>query len=113
MIGRRIASPGAAFASERLRQGRRRRAPPTRPRRPSSRFTSSGRRRVCPWAAIHDGGPVRSRIAIVNGYVLSMNPGVGELERGSVLIEDDRIAAVEPDLGEVDADTIDAAGGVI
>ena len=47
---------------------------------------------------------MRSRIAIVNGYVLSMNPGVGELERGSVLIEDDRIAAVEPDLGEVEAD---------
>ncbi len=56
---------------------------------------------------------MRSRIAIVNGYVLSMDPGVGELERGSVLIEDDRIAAVEPDLGEVEADTIDAAGGVI
>jgi cytosine/adenosine deaminase-related metal-dependent hydrolase len=56
---------------------------------------------------------VRSRIAIVNGYVLSMDPRVGELERGSVLIEDDRIVAVEPDLGEVEADTIDAAGGVI
>ena len=54
-----------------------------------------------------------SRIAIVNGYVLSMDAGVGELERGSVLIEDDRIAAVEPDLGGVEADTIDAAGGVI
>ncbi|MEA2201021.1 MAG: 5-methylthioadenosine/S-adenosylhomocysteine deaminase [Solirubrobacteraceae bacterium] len=56
---------------------------------------------------------MRSRIAIVNGYVLSMDPRVGELERGSVLIEDDRIVAVEPDLGEVEADTIDAAGGVI
>jgi cytosine/adenosine deaminase-related metal-dependent hydrolase len=53
------------------------------------------------------------RIAIVNGYVLSMDPAIGELERGSVLIEDDRIVAIERDLGELDAETIDAAGGVI
>jgi 5-methylthioadenosine/S-adenosylhomocysteine deaminase len=53
------------------------------------------------------------RIAIVNGYVLSMDPATGELESGSVLIEGDRIVAVERDLGEVDAETIDAAGGVI
>ncbi len=53
------------------------------------------------------------RIAIVNGYVLSMEPAIGELERGAVLIEDDRILAVERDLGAVDAEIIDAAGGVI
>ena len=35
-----------------------------------------------------------TRVAIVNGYVLSMDPGIGELERGTVLVEDDRIAAV-------------------
>ena len=49
-----------------------------------------------------------TRVAIVNGYVLSMDPGIGELERGTVLIEDDRIAAVGSDLGELDARTIDA-----
>ena len=54
-----------------------------------------------------------SRIAITNGYVLSMEPSIGELERGSVLIEDDRIVAVERDLGSIDAETIDAEGGVI
>lgn len=53
------------------------------------------------------------RIAITNGHVLSMDPGVGELQRGSVLIEGDRILAVERDLGAVDAEVIDAAGGVI
>jgi len=52
---------------------------------------------------------VRSRIAIVNGCVLSMDPGVGELERGSVLIEDDRVAAVEPDLGRWKPTRFDAA----
>jgi cytosine/adenosine deaminase-related metal-dependent hydrolase len=53
------------------------------------------------------------RKVIENGFVLSMDNTVGELERGSVLIEDDRIVAIEPDLGEVDADVIDAAGGVV
>jgi cytosine/adenosine deaminase-related metal-dependent hydrolase len=53
------------------------------------------------------------RIAIVNGHVLSMDPAVGELERGSILIEGERIVAVERDLGAVDAETIDASGGVI
>src|SRR5271167_3860582 len=54
-----------------------------------------------------------TRVAIVNGYVLSMDPGIGELERGTVLVEDDRIAAVGRDLGELDARTIDARGGVV
>ena len=40
-----------------------------------------------------------SRIAITGGHVLSMDPRIGELQRGDVLIEDGRIAAVEPDLG--------------
>jgi cytosine/adenosine deaminase-related metal-dependent hydrolase len=53
------------------------------------------------------------RIAIVNGYVLSMDPSIGELEHGGVLIEDDRIVAVERDLGAIDAERIDARGGVI
>lgn len=54
-----------------------------------------------------------SRIVITNGHVLSMDPAIGELERGSVLIEDDRIAAVERDLEVADAEVIDADGGVI
>ena len=45
--------------------------------------------------------------------MLSMDAEIGELERGSVLIEDGRIAAVGRELGEVDAETIDAGGGVI
>jgi cytosine/adenosine deaminase-related metal-dependent hydrolase len=53
------------------------------------------------------------RTLITGGYVLSMDTNVGELERGSVLIEDDRIVAVERDLGEVDAGVIDADGAVV
>jgi 5-methylthioadenosine/S-adenosylhomocysteine deaminase len=53
------------------------------------------------------------RILVKDGYVLSMDPSIGELERGSVLIEDDSIVTVERDLGEVDAEVIDADGGVV
>jgi cytosine/adenosine deaminase-related metal-dependent hydrolase len=53
------------------------------------------------------------RTLIKDGYVLSMDTGIGELERGSVLIEDGCIAAVERDLGEVDAEVIDADGAVV
>jgi cytosine/adenosine deaminase-related metal-dependent hydrolase len=53
------------------------------------------------------------RIVIANGHVLSMDDAVGELEGGSLLIEGDRIVAVERDLGSVDAEVIDAAGGVV
>ena len=53
------------------------------------------------------------RIAITGGTVISMDPAIGELERGSVLVEGDRIVAVERDLGDVDAEMIDAQGGVI
>ena len=53
------------------------------------------------------------RTLITGGHVLSMDPSVGELERGCVLVEDDRIAAVECDIEAGDAEVIDAAGGVI
>ena len=53
------------------------------------------------------------RTVIANGYVLSMDAAIGEVEHGSVLIEGSRIVAVERDLGSVDAEVIDAAGAVI
>jgi cytosine/adenosine deaminase-related metal-dependent hydrolase len=42
-----------------------------------------------------------------------MDAEIGDIERGSVLIEGGHIAAVERDLGSIDAEVIDAAGGVI
>ena len=53
------------------------------------------------------------RKLITNGHVLSMDPAIGEIEDGAVLIEDDRIVAVERGLADVDAEVIDADGGVI
>ncbi len=53
------------------------------------------------------------RILVTNGHVLSMDPEIGELADGSVLIEDDRIVAVGPELDGADAEIIDADGGVI
>ncbi len=53
------------------------------------------------------------KTVIENGYVLSMDPEIGEIERGSVLIEDGVINAVGADLDGVDAERIDADGGVV
>jgi cytosine/adenosine deaminase-related metal-dependent hydrolase len=54
-----------------------------------------------------------SRIAVTGGHVLSMDPGIGELQRGDVLIEDEQIVAVDPDLGALDAERIDATGAIV
>jgi cytosine/adenosine deaminase-related metal-dependent hydrolase len=42
-----------------------------------------------------------------------MDPDVGELPRGDLLVEDGVIAAVAPSLGDVDAEVIDASGHVV
>jgi cytosine/adenosine deaminase-related metal-dependent hydrolase len=55
----------------------------------------------------------RDRVLLTNGTVLSMDPAVGEPAPGEVLVEGDRILAVGRDLGAVDAERIDAQGGVI
>lgn len=53
------------------------------------------------------------RLLVKDGYVLSMDPEVGELERGDVLIEDGRIAAVGRQIEASGAEEIDAAGDVV
>lgn len=53
------------------------------------------------------------RILIKGGYVLSMDPDVGELECGDVLIEDGRIATVAPSVETEGAEVVDAAGAVV
>jgi cytosine/adenosine deaminase-related metal-dependent hydrolase len=58
-------------------------------------------------------GRETNRILVRNGRVLSMDPAIGELARGSVLIEDERIAAVGTDLDATGAEVIDAAGAVV
>jgi cytosine/adenosine deaminase-related metal-dependent hydrolase len=53
------------------------------------------------------------RLVIENAYVLSMDDAIGELERGSVLVEGDRIAEVASSIDAGDAERIDARGMVV
>jgi 5-methylthioadenosine/S-adenosylhomocysteine deaminase len=54
-----------------------------------------------------------NRTLIKDAIVLTQDPSIGELPRADVLIEDDRIAAVGPDLAAADARVIDAAGDIV
>jgi 5-methylthioadenosine/S-adenosylhomocysteine deaminase len=53
-----------------------------------------------------------NRTLIRGGTVLSMDPEIGDLNTGDVLIEDGRIAAVQPEIS-ADADVIDATGCIV
>src|SRR5690606_37055035 len=53
-----------------------------------------------------------SKTLIRGGIVVSMDPDIGDLPRGDVLIEDDRIAAVQPEIS-ADAEVIDATGFIV
>lgn len=52
------------------------------------------------------------KLLIRGGTVLSMDPTIGDLPRADVLIDGDRIAAVEPDIS-ADAQTVDATGMIV
>jgi len=55
-----------------------------------------------------------SRMLITGGCVVTMDPQLGELPRGDVLIENGRIAALAPSLAPPDgAEVIDAAGMIV
>src|SRR5690606_29927785 len=53
-----------------------------------------------------------SKTLIRGGTVLFMDPDVGDLPRGDVLIEDDRIVAVQPEIS-ADAEVIDVTGFIV
>jgi cytosine/adenosine deaminase-related metal-dependent hydrolase len=54
-----------------------------------------------------------NRILIKNAIVLSQDPAIGELPRADVLVEDDRIAEVRPDIAADGAKVIDADGDIV
>jgi 5-methylthioadenosine/S-adenosylhomocysteine deaminase len=56
---------------------------------------------------------VADRVLLKDGYVLSMDPSIGELTRGSVLVEGGSIVQVAADIDVTDADVIDARNAVI
>ncbi|MDX6314027.1 MAG: hypothetical protein QOF44_3491, partial [Streptomyces sp.] len=51
-----------------------------------------------------------STTLIRGGTVLSVDPQIGDLNRGDVLIQDDRIVAVGKDLPAEGAQVVDATG---
>ncbi|SED55819.1 amidohydrolase family protein [Streptomyces sp. PAN_FS17] len=53
-----------------------------------------------------------NRTVLRGGHVLSMDPDIGDLPRGDVLIEDGRIAAVRPDIS-ADAEVLDMTGRIV
>jgi cytosine/adenosine deaminase-related metal-dependent hydrolase len=53
------------------------------------------------------------RIVLRNGFVVTLDSELGDLPRADVLIEDDEIAAVGPDLDVGDAETVDASGTIV
>jgi hypothetical protein len=53
-----------------------------------------------------------SKTLIRGGTVLSVDPQIGDLPRGDVLIEDDKIVAVQPEIS-ADAEVIDATGMIV
>ena len=61
----------------------------------------------------HSGGP-RRRYVIRGGYVMSMDPKVGDFAQGDVLVEGTKIVAVGPNLqGGPGAGVIDATGRIV
>ncbi|WP_245777836.1 amidohydrolase family protein [Lentzea xinjiangensis] len=55
----------------------------------------------------------RRRVLLTGATVVTMDPGLGILPRGDVLIEGDRIAAVAPELPVGDAVVVDATGSIV
>jgi cytosine/adenosine deaminase-related metal-dependent hydrolase len=53
------------------------------------------------------------RYLIKNGIIMSMDPGVGNLLRGDVLVEGKKIAAIGANLNAGGADVIDARGRIV
>jgi cytosine/adenosine deaminase-related metal-dependent hydrolase len=53
------------------------------------------------------------RLLIRNGFVVSMDPGLGEIPSGDVLVEDGVIVDVGSDLGVSEAEEIDATGMIV
>lgn len=53
------------------------------------------------------------RTLIKNGWIISMDPAIGDLQRGDLLIEGERIVAIAPTLAAEDAEQIDATGMIV
>jgi 5-methylthioadenosine/S-adenosylhomocysteine deaminase len=52
------------------------------------------------------------RILLRGGQVLTMDSTIGDLDKGDILIEDDKIVAVQPSI-DADAEVVDATGRIV
>src|SRR4026208_2621899 len=53
-----------------------------------------------------------NRILLRGGQVITMDSTIGDLDRADVLIEDDKIAAIEPSI-DADAEVVDVSGRIV
>jgi 5-methylthioadenosine/S-adenosylhomocysteine deaminase len=53
-----------------------------------------------------------NRLLLRGGYVLTVDPGLGDLPKGDVLIDGDTIAAVAPQV-DADAEVVDVSGDIV
>jgi 5-methylthioadenosine/S-adenosylhomocysteine deaminase len=53
------------------------------------------------------------RKLISGAAILTMDPALGDLARGDILIDDGRIAAIAPSIDAVDAERIEASGSIV
>ena len=52
-------------------------------------------------------------LLIRNGYIISMDPGIGDIADGDVLVENGKIAEVGRQLDVSEAETVDATGMIV
>src|SRR5256885_3805786 len=73
------------------------------------------RRRAAPQRSLSERQGVRmsSKLLIRNGFVVSMDPAIGDIPNGEVLVEDGKIVDIGRDLGVSDAEQVDATGMIV
>ena len=55
-----------------------------------------------------------TRMLLRSGHLVTMDPALGDLPRGDILIEDGTITAVEPEIdADVDAEVLDMTGRIV
>lgn len=64
-------------------------------------------------AQAHGNGNGPRRLLVKGGTILSMDPDVGDLEKGDLLVENGKILAVGPNLPSYGADVVDARGMIV
>src|SRR5688500_7968742 len=54
-----------------------------------------------------------ARTLLRGGHIISMDPDIGDISGGDVLIEGEEIAAVAPSIDASDAEVVDASGAIV